>query len=432
LDHYSLRCLSCGKSYCDSTSGFLLECKENHEPAFLRTDYAAKQLTIREDNPGIFRYEDWLPIRRIISSTNRSIMFQSEFLARHLRLENLFVVFNGYWPERGAYFETCSFKELEALAVTARIPDSESNILVVSSAGNTGMAFIQVCSEKGIPLIVFIPEAAIPSMWTTREKHPAVILAALQGEADFFDAIELANSVAEQENFYPEGGAKNVARRDGMGTIVLAAVEATGRIPDHYFQAVGSGTGGIAAWEMSNRLLEDGRFGNNKTRLHFVQNEPFTIIADAWQQNSPELLPLEDKEARSRLSKVHAAILSNRKPPYSICGGVFDALSDTRGFTYTVSNSEAKEAGNLFNELEGCDLHPAAEVTVAGLIQAVEMGRINKKEIVVLNITGGGVKKLQKEGKMIPLEPDLFINRKDIAVEALVDQVREYQKIKTT
>jgi cysteate synthase len=294
------------------------------------------------------------------------------------------------------------------------------------------MSFIQVCSEKGIPIIVFTPASALPSMWITREKHPAVVFVVLKGEADFYDAIELANTVAEQDNFYSEGAAKNVARRDGMGTVVLTAAEATGRIPDHYFQAVGSGTGGIAAWEMSNRLLGDGRFGNHKMRLHFVQNEPFTIIADAWQQQSPELLPLEEKEARSRLAKVYATILSNRKPPYSISGGVFDALLDTSGFTYTVTNSEAKESGYLFEKLEGCDLHPAAEVTVAGLRQAVEMGRIGKKDYVLLNLTGGGIKKIEKEGIRIPLEPDFLVTKEEISVEALADQVREYQKIKTS
>jgi len=54
----------------------------------------------------------------------------------------------------------------------------------------------------------------------------------------------------------------NVARRDGMGTVMLEAAVTIGRAPDHYFQAVGSGTGGIAAWEASLRLKQDGRFLN--------------------------------------------------------------------------------------------------------------------------------------------------------------------------
>ncbi|MFC1905549.1 cysteate synthase [Chloroflexota bacterium] len=413
FDHYTLRCLGCGKNHHDSNGGFLLQCEEDHGPALLRAEYAVKQLTIRGENPGIFRYKDWLPIRRIQTSTNRPIIFHSEALAEKLRLECLFVAFNGYWPERGAYFETCSFKELEALAVTARVPDSEKRTMVVSSAGNTGMAFLQVCSETGIPVIVVVPATALPSMWITREKHPDVVLAVLEGEVDYFDATELANIIAEQEGFYTEGGTKNAARRDGMGTVVLEAAEAIGRIPDHYVQAIGSGTGGIAAWEMSKRLQEDGRFGSRAMRLHLVQNEPFTIIADAWQHTSPELFPSNDGEARSRIRKVYAGVLSNRRPPYSIEGGIFDALMDTGGFTYTVANDDAREAGYLFNELEGCDLCPAAAVAVAGLCQAVAAGNIGRKDTVLLNITGGGIKKLEQEGRKIPLEPDIIFTKDD-------------------
>ena len=68
-----------------------------------------------------------------------------------------------------------------------------------------------------------------------------------------------------------EGGAKNVARRDGMGTVMLDAAVTIGRMPDYYFQAIGSGTGGIAAWEAALRLRDDGRFG---TRLPVPPPQP--------------------------------------------------------------------------------------------------------------------------------------------------------------
>ena len=84
---------------------------------------------------------------------------------------------------------------------------------------------------------------------------------------DYFDAINLSNMVLASDKFLAEGGAKNIARRDGMGTTVLSATTHIGRIPDFYFQAVGSGTGAIAAWEANLRLIEDGRFGSHKMKL---------------------------------------------------------------------------------------------------------------------------------------------------------------------
>ena len=78
-----------------------------------------------------------------------------------------------------------------------------------------------------------------------------VKLIASRSGGDYFDAIHLSNVAVELDQFIPEGGAKNVARRSGMGTTVLSAATTIGQIPAYYFQAVGSGTGAIAAWEAS-------------------------------------------------------------------------------------------------------------------------------------------------------------------------------------
>ncbi len=406
-NHYRLTCVYCQKEFKDTNKGFLLTCDEDHSPALLRASYSEKKLIPHDHHPGIFHYKSWLPVRRILPQANAPIVYRSDKLAGRLRLENLLIVFNGYWPEKGAGLSTCSFKELEALPVCARIPDGEDRTLVVSSAGNTGRAFLQVGSENAVPVLVVVPESALPNMWLTVEKHPAVTLAVLKGRSDYFDAIQLGNMISQLDEYYPEGGAKNVARRDGLGTVLLTAVEEIGEIPAHYIQAVGSGTGGIAVWEMNARLIEDGRFGNQNMKLHFVQNEPFTVITDSWQHSSPQLIDLPEEEARDRIARMHAPILSNRTPPYSIRGGVFDALTDSDGYMYSVTNREAKEAGHIFEQLEGCDLDPAAEVALAGLFRAVKMKRIEEKELVLLNVTGGGRNRLAKEKKMRFIEPDV-------------------------
>ncbi len=48
--------------------------------------------------------------------------------------------------------------------------------------------------------------------------RPATLLPRSQGLvgfSDYFDAITLANRVSHRDGFFPEGGAKNVARRTG-------------------------------------------------------------------------------------------------------------------------------------------------------------------------------------------------------------------------
>ena len=156
-------------------------------------------------------------------------------------------------------------------------------MLVVASAGNTARAFARVCSDNRIPLLLSVPEDNLDALWFDAPLNDCVKLIAARKGGDYFDAIHLSNLVLKSDKFLAEGGAKNIARRDGMATTVLSATTFIGRIPDYYFQAIGSGTGAIAAWEANQRLFEDGRFGTHKMKLMVSQNLPFVPMYNAWR-----------------------------------------------------------------------------------------------------------------------------------------------------
>jgi len=417
--HYSLVCSLCGNTRSDAPTGFRLTCTENHAPALLRAQYINPRFEIQPDAPGMFRFANWLPVRRILPDAPAPVVIYSEKLGRRLSLNRLYFVFSGYWPERGALMMTGSFKELEAPPVCARIPDGERRRLVVSSAGNTARAFLHVCATHEIPAVVVVPEVGLPFLWTLRKKPECVTFVALKGDVDYFDAIRLGNLIAATEGYFAEGGAANVARRDGMGTVLLSFVEQVGALPDHYFQAVGSGTGAIAVWDMRRRLLEDGRFGAGDMRLNLSQNAPFTPMVDAWQQRSRDLLPEDEAEQRQKIAATRAHVLSNRRPPYAIVGGLYDALTESQGRMYAVTNDGAQRAGAAFMQDEGCDLDPAAEVAVASLFQAVERKTVAPDDLILLNLTGGGYERLKREQSCLPVQPDIVLTSDDLTPEII-------------
>ena len=417
MAHYHLTCLACGATHDDLETGFLLACPAAHPPALLRTQYAQAQIAIQPDLPGSFRYANWRPVRRILPRAPGPVVLQSTQFGAFLGLPQLYLVFNGYWPERGALMTTGTFKELEAPSVCARIPAQERRALVVASAGNTGRAFLHVCSAQQIPAVIVVPAVGLPALWLTIPKAPCVKLVVLTGAADYFDAIRVGDLLAQQAGFFPEGGAKNVARRDGMGAVLLSFAEHTGSLPQHYFQAVGSGTGALAVWEMHARLLADGRFGQTPMQLHLAQNEPFTPMVDAWQRQARALPTMPEQEQRRLIQQTHAHVLTNRQPPYAIVGGVYDALTASRGQMYAVSNDAAQQAGELFQRLEGCDLDPAAAVAAAALIQAVQMGRVQPSERVALNVTGGGYTLIARDYQQFAAQPDVTLTAAELVEE---------------
>jgi len=402
---YQLQSVKTGKIFDDA--GWALDAPGETDPTLVRAIYENKQLTVGPASLGIYRFADWLPVGRMLKGSSAPATFKSEGLAKKLGLENLWITFSGWWPEKGARFKTCSFKETEAYSVCGRMTPEMNKVLVVASAGNTARAFAQVCSDNNIPLLLCVPEDNLDALWFDAPLNDCVKLICSKTGSDYFDAIHLSNIVAGMEGFIAEGGAKNVARRDGMATTMLSATTTIGQIPDYYFQAVGSGTGAIAAWEANLRLLEDGRFGNTKMKLMVSQNIPFVPIHDAWKAGSRAMLPLDDNIARHQVEEIDAKVLSNRKPPYPIFGGLFDAMHDAGGDVLLATNEQARAAAQLFIETEGNDIHPAAAVATATLIEAAKNGSVKKDDVIMLNITGGGEDKFKAEKELFYLNPVL-------------------------
>ena len=414
---YQIKSVATG-NVCDD-NGWLLDFKGEEKPSLIRAIYAKKQLEVKEENNGLYCYADWLPIKRQLRCDAKPITYKSVKLADKLGLKNLYITFNGYYPEIGANMRTCSFKETEAYSICARLSeDKKDEVIVVSSAGNTARAFAQVCSDNNIKLLLTIPEDNLDALWFEKPLNSCVKVLATKSGSDYFDAINLGNIVCEVDGFFAEGGAKNIARRDGMATTMLSAVTFIGRIPDYYFQAVGSGTGAIAAWEANLRFIEDGRFGTNKAKIYVSQNIPFLPMYEAWKQDSREMLPYDNDQARKDANTVIAKVLTNRKPPYSIAGGLYDAMKDTAGDFFAVTNEEAAAAGKLFEELEGIDVNPAAAVATASLIQAVENNQLEKDAVIMLNITGGGEKRFKENKEIFYLKPtkvfDVDADKEDV------------------
>ncbi|MEB3212600.1 MAG: pyridoxal-phosphate dependent enzyme, partial [Leptolyngbyaceae bacterium] len=207
-------------------------------------------------------------------------------------------------------------------------------------------------------------------------------------------------------------------------TVIDAAVT-LGRLPQHYFQAIGSGSGGIAAWEASLRLLEDGRFGSHSMKLHLAQNRPFVPVVDAWKARSRVISPLKESLAKVQIHQVAASVLTNRTPAYSLAGGLYDALTRTNGEMYAVTNKESAVAQHLFETLEGIDICPASGVATAALIQAVEAGTVQRQDSVLLNITSGGTRRMQNDHPVYLLHPQWMIPPNQPLSTAIIQELLE-------
>jgi cysteate synthase len=402
LAKFTVVCLECGRTH----AALALRC-ENGCNSLLRTQYAAKSF-----RPGaaanLFRFLDWLPCTDGLETTVGPVIHRCERFGRRLGLARLFCCFNGYWPEIGARNPTCTFKDFEALPTLRAFADAGRRRIVVASAGNTARAFAHAAAAAEVDVDVVVPEGMLHRLWLPASQPvDRVRVIAVKGSNDYNAAIQMADEIARRYAIATEGGARNVARRDGLGTVMLEAARVLGRLPRHYFQAVGSGTGAIAAFEAALRLAGDRRFaGAAMPRLHLSQSSPFLPIHQAWRDRTA-IDPAASWERPGE--EVYASVLANRNPPYALRGGVRDALAASGGDVYAVSAGSAHEAGRDFAEAEGIDLDPAAAVAAASLAQAVAAGAVAAGDLVLLNVTGGGFERLRRDYGLRQLAADLVL-----------------------
>lgn len=411
MSHYSIVCRNCGVALREVYCAFCEHCVD----ALLVTNY--RDWTFRESKEkGIWRF-NWLPVHEPKMYEAGPVVYKSEGLSRKLGLRNLHIAFNGYWPEIGANIETCTFKEFEAAVVLENARENGIEGLVVASAGNTARAFAHLSAVTGYPVVIVVPRMCLMEMWYLESSTlvPTVIIR----DGDYSDAIDVARRISQVAGMPFEGGVKNIAKRDGLGIVLMEAVSSMGRLPDHYFQAVGSGAGAIAVWEMSERFLRDGRFDGQLPRLHLAQNLPFAPMYRAWQRGD-RILSLDDLDP-DLIARISTRVLSTRYPAYSIKGGVYDALVASRGNMYGVENEEMFDARNLFKDTEGMDIVPAAAVAVGALRQAVQNNAVADDDVVLLNITGGGEARIKREGRAHAIKGELI--SKDFTDEQLEELV---------
>ena len=396
MSKYKLICLLSNDSFKDNYT------LHYNESALIQSAYNTP-LSIKDNEIGVWRYIDWLPVSKSTKHNAGTVTYKSEELARKLGLSNLWITYHGYWPERGGLCPTGAFKDMEAVPTIQRLRDHGCSGVICASAGNTARAFSHFCDLDNFPLIVVVADIHAHRIWRTNPTVNDCVKVVVVENGNYADAKIVAKEIASKlDGWQLEGGAHNVARRDGIGSLIIDAWNEIGRMPDHYFQGVGGGPGPIGVYEMMQRLIDFGLDDGPLAKIHLSQNPEHCPIHKAWQDGRSTLQDFDFPEGDV---EVYSDYLLSASPAYGVKGGVYDTLKSTSGETYVVERQEAIDAGKLFEETEGIDIMTPAEVALGSLIQAIEEEKVNKDDCIVLNISGGGVKRLQKEKGVIVVEP---------------------------
>jgi cysteate synthase len=358
---------------------------------------------------GVWKYLDWIPTSTSNEYIAGTTTYKAEALGKSLGMSNLWVTFHGYWPEKGGMCPTGSFKDMEAVPTIQRLHDHGCKGLICASAGNTARGFTHFCGLAGMPLIVIVGKDHGHRIWT-KVGHPTdSVKVVVVEDGDYYDAKTVAKAIAKKlPGWQMEGSVHNVARRDGIGSLILDAAFTIGAMPEHYFQGIGGGPGPIGVHEMAERLIKSGQFEGQVPRQHLSQNVEHSPIHNAWQAKRDHLIP-EDFPPQD--VEVYSDYLMNKGPAYGQVGGVHEILKASNGQTYVVERDDAIAAKTQFESIEGIDIMTPGTVAMASLQQALASGEVNPDACTVLNISGGGIERLKQDYATETVEPWLRVSK---------------------
>jgi threonine synthase len=385
MDHVrSLKCLICGREYRPGDVEYV--CPEHGDEGVLDVQYDYQAIAARisqgdllhSTDYTIWRYKPLLPVRPDSPVPPLAVgwtpMYKANRLAADLGLEHLWVKDDGRQP-------TASFKDRASAIAVVKAREIGAEIVTTASTGNAAAALAGLCASVRQPNVIFVPESAPQAKVAQLLVFGSTVML-VKGTYD--DAFELCLLAAKEYGWYNRNTAYNPYMAEGKKTASYEICEQLGwQAPDRIFVSVGDGCiiGGLH--KGLKDLLALGWI-DRMPRLMGVQAAGSAYLAEAWERDE-DVLTKPPIRAHTLADSISAGLPRDRVKAMA-------AVRETDGAYVRVSDEEILAA--IPSLARGCGVfaEPAGAAAYAGLLKALDEGRVRPDERIVVLVTGSGLK----------------------------------------
>jgi len=351
---------------------------------------------------GVWKYFELLPVaskKNIVTLDEGGMpLLEAKNLARELGMRRLLLKDETKNP-------TGSFKDRPMSVGLSKAVEFGARKVVTASSGNAAIALAAYAAKAGIECYAFVPAEAAASKLAQLSMYGAhVVKAAHKGVGD--PTYELMRAAWKKFRWHPvpSCGAFNPYQPEGSKTMSYEICEQLGwRVPDWVVVPVGAGT---LLSGNAKGYFEFEQLGLVKGVPHFaaVQAEGCAPLVKAFREGTP---PHE---------------IPTWPNPKTVAGGLVDpypwdadtaipAIERSNGAAQDVSDAEILEAEKLLAKSEGVFAEPSSAAGLAGLRRLLEAGIIDRSDVVVVEVTGSGLKDVGVAMKLVEepsvIEPEL-------------------------
>lgn len=379
LSQFYYRCSDCGRTYGRDDVRYLCQvCGERYRPGQPLSgvleavfDYRAIGKRLDKKNP------DWTLLSAVEPRyypnypVGDTPFFRAERLGAKLGWPNLWIKNDGLNPSG-------SLKDRASFLMVAEANRQKVNRLVAASTGNAASALAAVCAAAGKQAVIFVPKSAPKAKLVQIVLYGARIILV---DGTYDDAFRLSLEYTSKRGGLNRNTAYHPLTIEGKKTVALEIFAQNGfKPPDYVFVPVGDGViiSGVykGFWDLKQAGLTP---------------------------RIPKLVCVQARNSDAIHNYIHTGKYRSAVRPATIADSISvsvpsnaymarRAVTESRGFSVLVSDSEILSAQALLAKTTGIFAEPAAAAAVAGLARAVRGNRIEKNAQIVLLITGHGLK----------------------------------------
>jgi threonine synthase len=272
---------------------------------------------------------------------------------------------------------TLSYKDRASLLVTLKALELGITEISAASTGNAGSSLAGICARLGIKSHIFVP-SSIPETKRIQIQSFGANIYLVEGTYD--DAFDLCLEVSATKKWYNRNTAYNPLTIEGKKSAAYDIfISSKGKLPDIIFIPVGDGVIISGIYKGFAELQELGWI-DKLPKLIAVQADGSDALVRYLEKNIFDFVP----------AKTIADSISAGAPRNLYMAA--DAVKSTNGTAISVSDEEILSAQKELAQKFGIIAEPSSAATLAGFKKINEAGHINPDEIVMLLITGNGLK----------------------------------------
>ncbi|NRQ37054.1 threonine synthase [Nonomuraea sp. NN258] len=313
-------------------------------------------------------YRPWLPV------TDRTpVVSLNEGGTPLLRSAHLSAITGcDVWLKVEGANPTGSFKDRGMTVAISRAAEAGARLVICASTGNTSASAAAYAARAGLAAAVLVPRGYVaPGKLAQAVRYGARIV---EIDGGFDDCLRAARDLAARHPVALVNSVGNELRLAGQRTVAYEIADALGRAPDLHCLPVGNGGNITATWQGYQAYAAAGRTTGSPRMWGFQAAGAAPLVHGA---------PVPAPETAATAIRVgHPATWDGALAARDESGGIIGAVTDEQIFA----------AYHDLAARDGVYAEPASAAGVAGLLDRHARGLLEPGRLVVVTLTGNGLK----------------------------------------